>query len=193
MSKFNSRLPRLGLKINKVRYGKNLVLGGWPFVFRFPQAKLTIGDHCAINSNFFSNLIGLYQRTIIIARGEGEIKIGDHVGISGSTIYARGLIEIGDYSIIGANCKIFDNDFHSMDVQERNQDIYDHLTVKPVTIGRNVFIGCNCIILKGTVIGDNCVIGAGSVVHGIFEDGCVIAGNPARVIKRGDANETVDC
>lgn len=41
----------------------------------------------------------------------------------------------------------------------------------------------NSIILKGTVIGNNCVIGAGSVVHGKFEDNCVIAGNPAKVIK----------
>jgi len=33
------------------------------------------------------------------------------------------------------------------------------------------------------VIGDNCVVGAGSVVHGKFEDNCIIAGNPARAVK----------
>ena len=47
-----------------------------------------------------------------------------------------------------------------------------------------MFIGCNCIILKGSVIGDNCVIGAGSVVSGTFDANCVIAGNPARVIRK---------
>ena len=41
----------------------------------------------------------------------------------------------------------------------------------------------NSIILKGTTIGNNCVVGAGSVVHGTFGDNCVIAGNPAKVIK----------
>ena len=91
MSKVNSYLPRLGLKLNRVKYGKKLKLGGWPFIFRFPQASMEIGDDCAVNSNFISNLIGLYQRTIIIARGRGKVRIGNHVGISGSTIYAREL------------------------------------------------------------------------------------------------------
>ena len=58
-----------------------------------------------------------------------------------------------------------------------------------VTFGDNVFIGCNCIILKGTQLGDNCIVGAGSVVHGIFEDNCVIAGNPAKVIKMLDSDK----
>jgi len=184
MARFSSQLPKLWLKVNKVHYEKGLRLGGWPFIFRFPQAELTMGKNCTINSSFLSNLIGLYQRTIIVARGQGKIHIGDRVGISGTTIYARELVEIGDNTIIGANCKIFDNDFHSLDVEERNADIYDNLVTRPVYIGKNVFIGCNTIILKGTVLGDNCIVGAGSVVHGRFEDGCVIAGNPARVIKR---------
>ena len=187
MSKVNSYLPRLGLKLNGVKYGKKLKLGGWPFIFRFPQASLEIGDDCAVNSNFISNLIGLYQRTIIIARGRGKVRIGNHVGISGSTIYARELIEIGDDTVVGANCKIFDNDFHSLNPDERRRDVYDHLVTRPVKIGRNVFIGCNSIILKGTVIGDNCVIGAGSVVHGTFGPNCTIAGNPARVIKNHES------
>ena len=40
------------------------------------------------------------------------------------------------------------------------------------------------MILKGTVLGDNCVVGAGAVVSGKFENNCVIAGNPARVIRK---------
>lgn len=55
---------------------------------------------------------------------------------------------------------------------------------REIKIGKNCFIGCNSIILKGTVLGDGCVVGAGAVVTGKFEDNCVIAGNPARVIKR---------
>lgn len=189
MSKVNSYLPRLGLRLNRVKYGKRLTLGGWPFIFRFPGASLEIGRDCAINSNFISNLIGLYQRTIIIARGTGKIRIGNRVGISGSTIYARERIEIGDDSVIGANCKIFDNDFHSLDPEERRREIYDNLVTRPVRIGKNVFVGCNSIILKGTRIGDNSVIGAGSVVSGTFGPGSVIAGNPARVIKKVDPQQ----
>ena len=53
-----------------------------------------------------------------------------------------------------------------------------------VNIGKNCFIGCNSIILKGTVLGDGCVVGAGAVVAGKYGDNSVIAGNPARVVKR---------
>ena len=49
--------------------------------------------------------------------------------------------------------------------------------------GEGCFLGMNSIILKGTVLGKNVVVGAGSVVHGIFPDNCIIAGNPAKVIK----------
>ena len=134
MARINSVLPKLWLKINQVKYGKKLVLGGWPMIFCFPNAKIEIGDNCKINSNFFSNLIGLYQRTIIIARGAGKIKLGDNVGISGTTLYARDNITIGDNCIIGANCKVFDNDFHSLDVDERIHDVFDNLKTCPVKI-----------------------------------------------------------
>ena len=186
MLKFKSRLPKLFFKLNKVLFGKNLKMIGYPFVFRYPKASLSIGDNCSINSTFFSNLIGLYQRAIIVARGEGKISIGNNVGISGATIYARNSIEIGDYTLIGANSKILDNDFHSLDDIERMNDDYSNIKSRPIKIGRNVFIGCNSLILKGTELGDNCIIGAGSVVSGKFEPGCVIAGNPAKVIRRKD-------
>lgn len=172
------------LKMNGVQYQKRLRLIGWPFIFRYPGAKIQIGNDVTVNSSFFSNLIGLYQRTIIIARGNGEIRIGNKVGISGATIYAREKIHIGDGSLVGANTKIFDHDFHSLVLEERIAEDYSRLVTRPVEIGQNVFIGCNCIILKGTKLGDGCVVGAGSVVHGEFEEGAVLAGNPARVIRK---------
>lgn len=184
MLKFNSRLPRLGFIINGIQYGKKLRLIGWPFIFRYPKASIIMGDFVTINSGFFSNLIGLYQRTILIARGTGKIQIGNRVGISGVTIYARDSVVIGDDTLIGANTKIFDNDFHPTDSNQRLQQDMSALVSKPVVIGKNVFIGCNCIIVKGTTIGDNCVVGAGSVVHGNFPANCTLAGNPAVIISR---------
>ena len=184
MLKLPCLLPKIILKFNGVKYKKGLRLIGYPFIFSYPKAHIQIGNNCTINSNFFSNLIGLYQRTIIIARGTGSIKIGNNVGISGATVYARESIEIGDNVLIGANTKIFDNDFHSLVVEERIADDYSKLVTKPVKIGNNCFIGCNSIILKGTVLGDNCVVGAGAVVSGKFDDNNVIAGNPARAIRK---------
>ncbi|QAA35412.1 acyltransferase [Clostridium manihotivorum] len=169
--------------MNKVIYGKNLSLIGLPVIFKQKNARLNIGSNCTIKSDFLSNLVGLFQRTIIVARAEGIIEIGDNVGISGATIYSRNRIEIGSYTNIGGNVKILDNDFHPIDPEKRRENDVDSIDSRPIKIGTNVFIGCNSIILKGSEIGDNCVIGAGSVVSGKFPDNTVVAGNPARVVK----------
>lgn len=54
---------------------------------------------------------------------------------------------------------------------------------KPITIGNNVYIGNNVIILPGVNIGNNVIVGAGAVVSKSIDDNCVVAGVPARVIK----------
>ncbi len=180
------------MQINKVKYGKNLLLKGVPVIFNKSGATIEIGDNVTIKSSFLSNLVGLYSRTIIVTRTNGAyIRIGNNVGISGATVYARKGITIGDNTAIGGNVKILDNDFHPIEFEERNRLLADPnggnsnlVPVRPISIGKNCFIGCNAIILKGTVLGDGCVVGAGAVVAGKFEDNSVIAGNPARVIKK---------
>lgn len=178
-------LFKLYMKWNRTDYGKNLTLKGLPFIYNTAGSKITIGEDCTIKSSFLSNLVGLYSRSIIVTRVKGaEIHIGNRVGISGATIYARKGITIGDDTNIGGNVKILDNDFHPIDPEARRKDIKEQIGTRPVKIGRNCFVGCNALILKGTVLGDNCVVGAGAVVSGIFEDNSVIAGNPARVIRK---------
>lgn len=188
---------KLVLKATKVKYGENLKLQGVPVIFNKKGATLKIGNSVTIKSSFLSNLVGLYSRTIIVTRKEGAyIEIGDNVGISGATIYARKGIHIGDNTLIGGNVKILDNDFHPVDLDDRIALITDAhggdsslIPSKEIFIGNNCFIGCNAIILKGTVLGDGCVVGAGAVVAGKFEKNSVIAGNPAKVVKhlRGDS------
>lgn len=176
---------KIFLKLTHVKYGKALCLKGVPLIYNKKGASICIGDDCVVKSSFLSNLVGLYARTIILTRISGaSIEIGNHVGISGATIYARSKITIGDYTNIGGNVKILDNDFHPVDAAARLADDKDRIGTAPIRIGKNCFIGCNVLILKGTEIGDNCVVGAGAVVSGKFEAGCVIAGNPARIIKR---------
>lgn len=188
----NSNWFKILMKTTKVKYGENLLLKGMPVIFNKSGATLIIGDNVTVKSSFLSNLVGLYSRTIIVTRAPGaEIIIGNNVGISGATIYARSRIEIGENTCIGGNVKILDNDFHPIEVEARNRLLNDPnggdsdlVPAKPIKIGRNCFIGCNSIVLKGTILGDGCVVGAGAVVAGKFEDNCVIAGNPARIIKR---------
>lgn len=189
----NSNWFKLVMKITKIKYGKNLLLKGMPVIFNKGGAFLKIGNNVTVKSSFFSNLVGIYRRTIIVTRAPGAvIEIGDNVGISGATVYARKGIYIGENTCIGANCKILDNDFHPIDVEDRLKllndvhggDAIDLIPTREIYIGKNCFIGCNSIILKGTVLGDGCVVGAGAVVCGKFEDNCVIAGNPAKIIKK---------
>ncbi len=192
----NSNWFKLVMKMTKVKYGRNLLLKGVPVIFNKEGAKICIGDNVTIKSTFLSNLVGLYSRTIIVTRASGAvIEIGDNVGISGSTIYARKSISIGENTCIGGNCKILDNDFHPLETETRNKLLHDvnggDSTLVPsrsIVIGKNCFIGCNTIILKGTVLGDGCVVGAGAVVSGKFDDNSMIGGNPARVIRKLEVN-----
>jgi maltose O-acetyltransferase len=57
-------------------------------------------------------------------------------------------------------------------------------TIKPVSIGNNVWIGSRVMILKGASIGDNSVIAAMSVVTSAIPANCVAAGVPAKVIRK---------
>ena len=167
-----------------VKFGKKVKLQGIPVIAKTKKAKITLENNVTIKSSLLSNLIGLYQRSIIVARASGAVvEIGEGSGLSGVTIYARECIKIGKDCRIGANTKIFDNDFHPVEPTLRLEASNKNMKVKPVLIGDNVFIGCNSIILKGTTIGDNTTIGVGSVVSGNIPANCVAAGNPAKVIR----------
>lgn len=177
---------KLYMKVKGVKYGKNLKTKGLPFVFNNKKSNIAIGDNCYIKSSFLSNLIGINHRTIIITRTkEASIRIGNNVGISGATIYARNNISIGNNTLIGANAKIIDNDFHPIDPKDRLANDISKIRSKPIIIGDNCFIGCDSIILKGVNLGDNCVVGAGSVVPGgAYPPYSVICGNPAKVVRK---------
>lgn len=81
---------------------------------------------------------------------------------------------------MGWNNLILDSDAHHIYSADGNVMNFD----KPIVVGDNVWIGCNTLMLKGTVIPNNCVIGAGSVVSGhSYSENTIIAGNPAVSIK----------
>ena len=170
----------------KMKYRHAVAFNGYTVCYAFADSTIDFKLGSAktiINSDFVSNMVGLYQRSIIVARYGGKISIGSGCGISGSTIYAMKEITIGDNVLIGGNCKIIDNDFHPLPASQRIDQKVEDIKKRPITIGDGCFIGANSIILKGTTLGKNCVVGAGSVVSGTFPDNVIIAGNPARIIK----------
>lgn len=153
--------------------------------------QISIGDGTSIFSSFSSNMLGLYQRSIIVARYGGKIEIGKECGISGSTIYAWKSIKIGNFTRIGANCKIIDNDFHAVELEFRHKALNEEYARRAcIIIGDDCFIGMNSIILKGTKLGNNVIVGAGSVVCGTFSDNVIIAGNPARIVRQLTKDES---
>lgn len=180
---------QLGLYIKyllvKFIHRRQVRFNGFTVVYTFPNSSIEFcGKNITINSHPLSNLVGLSQRTILVARYGGQISIGANTGISGSTIYAMDRITIGRDVLIGGNCKIIDNDFHPLRAELRNPQKVEDIKKRPIVIGDGCFIGANSIILKGTTLGKNCVVGAGSVVCGSFPDNVIIAGNPAKIVKQ---------
>lgn len=100
-----------------------------------------------------------------------QVKCGKNL-----TIFHPLGIVINKEVTIGDNCIIR----HNTTIGSRNSE-----TDCP-TIGSNVDIGCNALILGKIKIGDNVVIGAGSVVLKDVENNAIIVGNPAKVIKYRD-------
>lgn len=111
------------------------------------------GYFITIGKNFYAN----YNLTIL---DTAEVKIGDNV-------------------FIGPNVNIYAAT-HPVDIERRNKNLEKGV---PITIGNNVWIGGNTIILPGITIGDNTTIGAGSVVTKNIPPNTVAVGNPCKVIK----------
>ena len=182
-------IPKLMMKLQGVKYGKGCAFYGLPVIICTKDSSMILGEDVVCVSNFLSNLVGLYQRSIIFARAGAKVILEDDVRMSGVTIYSRESIRIGKHTSIGGNVKIFDHDFHPIDPQERLEHPNSGMKTNAVVSGENVLIGANVITLKGNKIGNNCVIGAGAVVSGTFEDNTVIVGNPAKVVRKLETND----
>ena len=106
MAGIHNPVGTLLARIQGVRLGREVRFVGIPLIAKTRGSKMSIGSNCVVNSSFLSNLAGLYQRCILVARDGGELKIGENTGLSGATVYAKESIEIGRDCLIGANAKI---------------------------------------------------------------------------------------
>ena len=122
--------------------------------------------------------------TIMLNRLRG-VKIGKHVYI-GPRVFIDGayphLVSIEDYVSIGMNTMInaHSNPTCSLELKQK----YYPRRVASTKIKKGAWITPGCIILAGITIGENAVVGAGSVVIKDVEPYSVVAGNPAKLIKR---------
>jgi acetyltransferase-like isoleucine patch superfamily enzyme len=87
------------------------------------------------------------------------------------------LIIIGNNTIITEGSRILT---HFLDI---NYNDFDHQYLAKVTIGSNVFIGMNTVIVRPVIIGDGAIIGANSVITKDIPPYTIWGGNPAKFIK----------
>lgn len=115
--------------------------------------------------------------------GDGYIKIGNNVGIGQNFhITSAGILNIGDDTVISANVFVTNIDHNYKNI---NTPILEQSnTILETEIGSRCFIGIGVAIQAGTKLGNHCIVGSNSVVRGDFPDYSVIAGVPAKVIKK---------
>jgi acetyltransferase-like isoleucine patch superfamily enzyme len=134
------------------------------------SGKCTIGDGTRLWSKIAKVRIAVFKG--------GEISVGRNTFINGARIASKSKIVIGDGVHIGPEVLIMDTDFHDVN------DLNSEGGASPVIIGNHVWIATRAIILKGVTIGDGAVIAAGAVVTKDVPAGTIVAGVPARVIKK---------
>lgn len=133
-----------------------------------------VADACELNQGVELNPFGGLIR---IAR---RVWLGPYV-----VIYGHGGVEIGEQTLVSMHCSILSSNHGVPPFGKLIRDTPDEL--RPTKIGRDVWIGANAVILGGVTIGDGAVVAAGAVVNRDVEAGAVVAGVPARVVKRRPA------
>ncbi len=88
-------------------------------------------------------------------------------------------ITIGARTLFAPNVQLYTAG-HPLDAAERAEELEFG---EPITIGKDCWLGGSAIVLPGITIGDRVVVGAGSVVTKDVPSDCVVAGNPARIVK----------
>jgi maltose O-acetyltransferase len=112
--------------------------------------------------------------------------LGDHVYLNYScTILDNNQVSIGDHVMVGPAVQIY-TAAHLLEATLRNQGLE---VAKPITVESDVWIGGGAILLPGVVVGRGSVVGAGAVVSRDVPAFTVVAGNPARVIRRIEHSE----
>jgi acetyltransferase-like isoleucine patch superfamily enzyme len=183
---------------------------GWPLVQRFgaigPQHR-----RARTFARFGEGSMVSFPATVI--HGEGRIEIGEHTVIGPNATLSAGMpnqgdatgepiISIGDRTMLGKGIGIvghrrieIGDDIwtgHYVYITDQNhgyEDVRQPIGTQlwrdePVSIGSGSWLGHGAVVLPGARIGRNVAVAAGAVVTGDVPDYCVVAGVPARVIRR---------
>lgn len=167
---------------NGISWGRGWRFYGVPVIQKHRGSCMQFGNGFQLRSTTRSNPLGANHPVILCTWQAGAVlQIGKDFAMTGGSIIAAERVVIGNDVIVGANTTIMDTDFHPLDAQKRRSDSQS-AKIAPVIIEDDVFVGMNCLILKGVTLGRGCVVGAGSVVTKDVPPSAIVAGNPASII-----------
>ena len=139
----------------------------------------------------------IYLGCMFDTGADATVRIGDFSLLHGVWLIADDAIEIGRHVLMSWNVVIMDTPRFDPNPSVRRQElvriparssrqIHSQVEPSPVTIDDNVWIGFDCCILPGVHIGEGSVVGARSLVAQDVAPYSVVAGNPARFVRRLD-------
>jgi len=190
-SKSKANIDGRPLKTFLISGGTNVSISGSAKISHKGTLSLGLGPHLfaaktpatlIMNKNSKLSING----SVFIGKGayieifdNAQLIIGDHVSInSESRILCKESISIGNDAMISWGVEILDSDFHQITYED------DCRVSKPIVIGDHVWIGSHVIILKGVTIDKGAVVAAGAVVTKNVPSNCVVAGVPAKIIRK---------
>lgn len=175
--KLDDILSRMTFHGKPLAVGRDYLINGSQY--------MEIGDACYLGSGAWVECIDNYRG---IQSFTPKLSIGKNFSMQKNChIGCIERIEIGDNVLLGSKIYITDH-FHGEITKEALNlpPIERPLSSKPIKIGNNVWVGDNVCIMPGVTLGNNVIVGANAVVTHSFPDNTVIAGVPARIIRKLD-------
>jgi len=158
----------------------------YPFIIKRGKGVI-VRRNARIDLNLSNKLIigrrSIIEHNVILNNGVGDIIIGNNTMIT-SMGMILGPVEIGSNVVSGIGTQILGltHNYEDLDTPIKNQGV----TGTKIHIEDDVWIGGNCVILQGIKIGNHSLVAAGSVVTKDVDSYTIVAGNPAKPIKRYD-------
>ena len=149
--------------------GSRITLRGAPKIVN--QGRMTFGERVRLDST-------VAKLEMVVMPG-GHLEVGNNVFINyGSSLVSSKHVKVGNDVLIGTHVMVMDCDFHR--VEDKSWDT----SGEEIVLEDRVWLGNRSIVLKGVTVGHDAVVAAGSVVTKDVPPRTVVAGVPAKVVRR---------
>lgn len=161
--------------LDRAKFGKNLRVECRLSIVG--PGKVRLGDNCLLTRDPF----GCDFVTIYTHREKARISIGDDVILRATRFGSHLSITVEDGCVL-ESASIYDSDFHNIDATRRNEGFNEN--DRAVVIGKNSYVGMDCLCSKGTVLGADVRLQAASVIGTKkIPSGKCVGGNPAMPVR----------